>query len=169
MSRAADASVRFTSAPKGLNRLSKISQFPPILLARATGLELRGRVHFAKDSIGDVEHGEDEDFEVFRKVVLKPSKDQPEKPGAILIVRFSFASFAAKTNRFLSLIPIPFIVAQQGFRSKTWMIGQKTGAFQGLYEWDSIEDAQKYWTSFPMKLMKRRAVPETLSHEIKAV
>jgi hypothetical protein len=67
------------------------------------------------------------------------------------------------------LIPIPFIVAQPGFRSKTWMIGQKTGAFQGLYEWDSIEDAEKYWTSFPMKLMKRRAVPETLSHEIKAV
>jgi hypothetical protein len=79
------------------------------------------------------EHGEDEDFEVFRKVVVKPSKDQPEKPGAILIVRFSFASLAAKTNRFLSLIPIPFIVAQQGFRSKTWMMGQKTGAFQGLY------------------------------------
>ncbi|MFX0202903.1 MAG: hypothetical protein ACFFCW_42915, partial [Candidatus Hodarchaeota archaeon] len=108
-------------------------------------------------------------FEVFRKVVLKPSKDQPEKPGAILIVRFSFARFAAKTNRFLSLIPIPFIVAQQGFRSKTWMIGQKTGAFRGLYEWDSIEDAEKYWTSFPMKLMKRRAVPETLNQEIKAV
>jgi hypothetical protein len=116
------------------------------LLARATGLKLRGRVHFPKDSIGDVEHGEDEDFEVFRK-----------------------ARFAAKTNRFLSLIPIPFIVAQQGFRSKTWMMGQKTGAYQGLYEWDSIEDAEKYWTSFPMKLMKRRAVPETLIHEIKAV
>jgi hypothetical protein len=148
--------VRFTSAPRGLNRLSKISQFPPILLARATGLKLRGRVHFPKDSIGDVEHGEDEDFEVFRKVVLKPSKDQA-------------ARFAAKTNRFLSLIPIPFIVAQQGFRSKTWMMGQKTGAYQGLYEWDSIEDAEKYWTSFPMKLMKRRAVPETLIHEIKAV
>jgi hypothetical protein len=49
------------------------------------------------------------------------------------------------------------------------MIGQKTGAFQGLYEWNLSEDAEKYWTSFPMKLMKRRAVPETLSYEIKAV
>ena len=149
--------------------MSKISQFPPILLARATGLILRGRVHFAKDCIGGVEHGENEDFEVFRKVILEPSKNQPEKPGAIFIVLFSFARFAAKTNRFLSLIPIPFIVAQPGFRSKTWMIGQKTGAFQGLYEWDSIEDAENYWTSFPMKLMKRRAVPETLNHETRVV
>ncbi|UCC96744.1 MAG: hypothetical protein JSW66_12970 [Phycisphaerales bacterium] len=149
--------------------MSKISQFPPLLLARAAGLELRGRIHFAKDSIGDVEHGKDEDFEVFRKIILEPSKDQPEKPRALLIVRFRFARFAARTNRLLSLIPIPFIVAQQGFRSKTWMTGQKTGAFQGLYEWDSIEDAQKYWTSFPMKLMKKRAVPGTLNHEITAV
>lgn len=149
--------------------MSKTKQFPLVLLARAAGLILRGRVYFVKDCIGGVEHGEDENFEVFRKVILEPSKNQPEKPRAVFMVLFSFARFAAKTNRFLSLIPIPFIVAQPGFRSKTWMIGQKTGAFQGLYEWDSIEDAEKYWTSFPMKLMKRRAVPETLDHEIRAV
>lgn len=148
--------------------MSKISQFPPLLLARATVLSLWGRVHFIKDCIGGVEHGDDEDFVVFRKVILHPSKDQPAKPGAIFIVRFRFARFAAKTNRLLSLIPIPFIVAQPGFRSKTWMMGQKTGAFRGLYEWDSIEDAEKYWTSFPMKLMKRRAIPETLNYEIRA-
>jgi len=159
----------FTSCPKGLIGMTKNSQLPPILLARATGLRLGGRVHFQKDCIGEVQHGKDEDYEVFRKVILDRSKDQPEKPGAIFIVRFRFARFAAKTNRFLSLIPIPFIVAQQGFRSKTWMMGRKTGAFQGLYEWDSIEDAKKYWSSFPMKLMKRRAVPETLNHEIRAV
>ena len=113
--------------------------------------------------------GKDENYEVFRKVILDPSKDRPERPGAIFIVRFRFARFAARTNRFLSLIPIPFIVAQPGFRSKTWMMSRKTGGFQGLYEWDSIEDAEKYWVSFPMKLMKRRAVLETLKYEIKAV
>ena len=147
----------------------EISQLPPVLLARAVGLGLCGRVHSQRDSVGDIEYGEDEDFEVFRKVILKPSRDQPEKPGAIIIVRFRFARFGAKANRLLSLIPIPFIVAQRGFRSKTWMIGQKTGAFQGSYEWDSIGDAEMYWTSFPMNLMKRRAVPETLIYEIKVV
>ena len=149
--------------------MSKFNQFPPILLARAVGLYVWGRVHFPKDSIGDIEQGVDDNFEVFRKVVLEPSKGQPEKAGAIFIVRFRFARFGKKANRYLSLIPIPFIVAQQGFRSKTWMIGQKTGMFQGFYEWDTIEDARKYWTSFPMKLMKKRAVPETLNRKIKAV
>jgi hypothetical protein len=149
--------------------MSKINQFPPILLAHAIGKYVLGRVHFSKDSIGDIEQGASEDFLIFRKVILVPSKNQPERPGAVFIVRFSFARFGTKTNRYLSLIPIPFIVAQKGFRSKTWMIGQKTGMFQGLYEWDTIEDAKRYWTSFPMKLMKKRAVPETLNREIKAV
>jgi hypothetical protein len=116
-----------------------------------------------------VHRGRDEDYEVFRKVILDPSKDQPERPGAILVVRFRFARFEGKTNRLLSLIPIPFIVAQPGFRSKTWFMGRRTGAFRGLYEWDSIKNAEKYRTSFPMKLMKRRAAPKTLFHEIRAV
>jgi hypothetical protein len=46
------------------------------------------------------------------------------------------------------------------------MIGQKTEAFRGLYEWDSIDDAERYWTSFPMKLMKWRAIPQTLTYEV---
>jgi hypothetical protein len=115
-----------------------------------------------------VQHSKDEDYEVFRKLVLAPSKDQPEKPGAIFVIGFRFTRFGGKTNRLLSLIPIPFIIAQPGFRSKTWLMGRKTGAFRGLYEWDSIKDAEKYWVSFPMKLMKRRAIPETLAHEIRA-
>jgi hypothetical protein len=142
-------------------------QFPPLLLARATLLRLRGRVHFPKDRVGSVEHEESENFLVFRKVVLDPAGDQLEKPGARFTVRFRFARFGVRTNRLLSRIPIPFIVAQPGFRSKTWMMGMETGDFQGLYEWDSIEDAEDYWTSFPMKLMKKRAVPQTLTHEIR--
>jgi hypothetical protein len=147
--------------------MSRIRQLPPILLAHATCLRLQDRVHFVKDCIGDVQHSKDEDYEVFRKVVLAPSKDQPEKPGAILIVRFRFTRFGGKTNRLLSLIPIPFIIAQPGFRAKTWLMSRKTETFRGLYEWDSIGDAEKYLVSFPMKLMRRRAIPETLTHEIR--
>jgi hypothetical protein len=64
------------------------------------------------------------------------------------------------------LIPIPFIIAQPGFRSKTWLTGKDTATFQGLYEWDSVEDAEHYWNSFPLKLMKRRSIPDTLKFEI---
>lgn len=146
--------------------MSKIAQAPPLLLARATRLRLSGRVHFLKDCIGTAYRSEDENFEIFRKVVLDPTEDQPRRPGALFVVRFKFARFGAKTNRLLSTLPIPFIVAQPGFRSKTWMIGQKTEAFRGLYEWDSVDDAERYWTSFPMNLMKWRAIPHTLSYQV---
>jgi hypothetical protein len=144
------------------------TQLPPALLARATGYRLRGRIHFPKDRIGDVLHGRGEDFVAFRKMVLDPTDAQPEQPGAEFIVTFHFAKLSAKANKRLSLIPAPFIAAQPGFRSKTWMLGQETGMFQGVYEWDTVEDAEAYWTSFPLRLMKKRAVPSSVEHEVVA-
>ena len=146
--------------------MSRYSQLPPILLVHALKLRLCGRIHFQKDCIGNIEKGESEDFVIFRKVIVDPAEDQLLKPGAIFKVSFQFARFSSVTNRFLSLIPIPFIVAQSGFRSKIWMLGNKTGTFQGVYEWDTVEDARKYWDSFPLKLMRKRAITETLTHEI---
>lgn len=146
--------------------MSNHNQCPPLLLARALYLCLRGRVHFSKDCIGVVKNEDGESFVVFRKVIVDSLKGLTVKPGAIFRVKFQFTRFSAKTNRILSLIPIPFIVAQPGFRSKTWMSGQKTGAFLGVYEWDSVEDAENYWTSLPLKLMKNRANQETLTYEI---
>ena len=148
--------------------MTDISQIPPLLLARASGLLLSGRIHFPKSRLGETIH-EEEEFKIFRQVILDPTGDQLESPGAIFKVCFHFARFSTNTNRILSLIPIPFIVAQPGFRSKTWLIGQKTGIFQGLYEWDSVEDAENYWNSFPMKLMKKRALPGSLTRSISEI
>lgn len=148
--------------------MTDVSQISPLLLARATGLFLSGRIHFAGNRLGKIVH-EQENFKVFRRVDLDPSGDQPESPGAIFKVCFHFARFSADTNRILSLIPIPFIVAQPGFRSKTWLIGQESGIFQGLYEWDTVKDAKNYWTSFPMNLMKKRAVPSSLTYSISEI
>ena len=148
--------------------MKKYFQFPPLLLIRATKLLFQGRVHFPKDQVGEVVK-EDEEFEIIRKVVVNPDKNQPEKPAAIFRVYFKFARFSPKTNKYLSLIPIPLIVAQPGFRSKTWFTGKDSGAFQGIYEWDTVEDAENYWNSFPLKMMKSRAIPETLKYEIKNI
>lgn len=142
------------------------AQLPPAQLARATAYRLRGRIHFPKDSIGEVYPGSDDDFVVFRKMVLDRGTEQPEKPGAIFTVRFHFARFSFGVNRRLSLLPAPFIAAQPGFRSKAWMLGRETGMFQGLYEWDTVADAEAYWDSFPLRMMKRRAVPGSVTHEI---
>jgi len=109
---------------------------------------------------------EEEEFKIFRQVILDTTRDEYESPGAIFKVCFHFARFSAKTNQTLSLIPIPFILAQPGFRSKTWLLGQETGLFQGFYEWNTVKDSENYWTSFPMKLMKKRAVPDSLTYGI---
>ena len=141
-------------------------QQPPGLLARSTRYRMGGRVHFPKDSIGDIRPGGDEEYVVFREMVLDPTETQPEKPGAISSVRVRFAGFSARANKRLSLIPAPFIAAQPGFRSKAWMFGRDTESFQGGYEWDSVADAEAYWTSFPLSLMKRRAVPGSITYEV---
>lgn len=134
-------------------------------IVRAIYLLIQRRIHFPKDRLGEIVD-EGEEFEIFRHMTLDPGQDQPEKPGAIFKVRFRFASMSPDMNIRTSLIPIPFIVAQPGFRSKMWMLGRENGEFQGIYEWDTVAAAENYWTSFPMKLMKRRAVPDSLAYEI---
>lgn len=145
--------------------MKNLTLLPPVLVVRSAYFWLCGRVHFPKKRLGEVVKG-NESFIIFRRVVLDLRGSQPKKAGAILIVRFKFERFSLKTNRILSVIPIPCILAQPGFRSKTWMLGKATGEFQGLYEWDTVEDAERYRFSFPMKLMKKRAVPESLTYEI---
>jgi len=103
--------------------MTTIYQIPPFLLARASVLLLSGRINFPKNRLGEIIPG-DEDFRIFRQMILAPISDHPEHPGAIFKVCFHFARFSTNINRILSLIPIPFIVAQPGFRSKTWLIGQ---------------------------------------------
>jgi hypothetical protein len=149
-------------------KMANLYQIPPFLLIRASGLLLNGRIHFPKNKLGECVH-EDEEFTIFRQVIVDPAGNQPDSPGAIFKVCFHFARYSANTNRMLSLIPIPFIVAQPGFRSKTWLVGQKTGIFQGFYEWDTVMDAENYWTSFPLNLMKKRAAPSSLTYSISEV
>ncbi len=140
-------------------------QVPPVLLARAAGLWFSGRIHFPKDRIGEIVQ-EEEPFKVFRQMTVDPIGDQRPAPGAIFRVCFQYATFSADMNKRLSLIPIPFIAAQPGFRSKTWLLGQETGITQGLYEWDTVEDAENYWMSFPMQLLKKRSVPASIFYNV---
>jgi hypothetical protein len=149
--------------------MSKNLQRGPLSsILRAISLLLQGRIHFPKDYLGEIV-ADGEEFEVFRQMTLDPGNDQPEKPGAIFKVRFQFASMSPEMNVKTSLIPIPFIVAQPGFRSKMWLLGRETGEFQGIYEWNTVASAEAYRTSFPMTLMKRRAVPDSLSYEIEEI
>ena len=145
--------------------MKKHTQFPPILFAKAIFLSLKGNVHFPKDQKGSTIK-EEEDFLIFRKVVVRHKEKSPVNSYVNLKVFFRFKRFSFRINRILSLIPIPLIIAQPGFRSKTWMTGKDTGTFHGLYEWDNIENAKQYLDSLPLNMMKKRAVPETLNCEV---
>lgn len=144
-----------------------MTQNPIILLSRAFWLLLRGRIQHPRVTATDSLAVEGETFAPFRKICVKPSKKQQASPQAIFQVRFRFKNLSAAANRRLSLIPIPLIVAQPGFRSKTWLLGQVSGDFIGYYEFDSVETAEAYWRSLPLKMMRRRAAEDSLTHQIK--
>lgn len=144
------------------------SPIPPVLLGRALRLWFAKRVIFPRDVIGDVIE-EEEKYTIFRKVIVLDRKHRVQTPGALFKVRFRFKRFSLATNSRLSLMPVPFIISQPGFISKTWLIGRETGCFQGLYEWESLRAAEDYGDSFPLKLMKKRAQPDSLHIRIKAL
>jgi hypothetical protein len=124
---------------------------------------LAGRIQFPRQHIGDVftdEHGQH--FTVFREVVIKPGKDQPEKPGAVFIPHFHVAGMSPRANIRFSLLPMVFITGLPGFRSKRWLLDETTGDFCGYYEWDTVEAAQQYAESFAMRFMTRRSVPTSV-------
>ncbi|MEJ2215744.1 MAG: hypothetical protein P8099_03920 [Gemmatimonadota bacterium] len=138
-------------------------QNPVTLLFRALLLFVRNRVHFrGADGVEIEDRGER--FRGFRRVVV----DAPERPPprATFRVRFAFRNLSPAANRRLSLIPIPFIVAQPGFRSKTWLLGETTGDFMGWYEFDTVEAAQAYRASLPLRMMRRRAAPGSLTYAV---
>jgi hypothetical protein len=46
------------------------------------------------------------------------------------------------------------------------MINRRNGDFQGLYEWNSVEQAEEYVNSFAMNFMTKRSIPGSVSYEI---
>ena len=95
-------------------------QNPIKLILCALGLWLKGRTRFKDNLDGECLEDRGERFTAFRKVVVEPASEQPSRPGATFRVRFRFKNLSARANRLLSLIPIPLIVAQPDFRSKTY-------------------------------------------------
>jgi hypothetical protein len=60
---------------------------PPILIARALLFLLQKRIRYEKGVIGKISSEyEDDEYEIFRNIILDPEKGQHEKPGAIFRV-----------------------------------------------------------------------------------
>jgi hypothetical protein len=98
-------------------------------------------------------------FTVFRHAHRKRKCQTP----AVMVVRFRFAKYSQKTNRRLSLIPIPLIVGFPGFCDKVWMANQEDGYWQGVYQWESESAVESYKRSFVLGVMNRRAAKDTVT------
>ena len=145
----------------------RIRQAAPICLMVAAYRSVRGALCFSKAYLGKrIVTGDGERFAVFRHVHLRKEDADRGDSAAIFVVRFKFAKFSYKTNRILSCIPIPFIAGFPGFRDKLWMVNEENGYWQGVYQWDAARCVEDYKNSFVLSMMTRRAIPETVSHEI---
>lgn len=126
-----------------------------------------GRLRFPSNRVGEnITMPDGRTYAIFRRAVVKQGKNQSQKPSALFQVRFRITSMTPKQNEIFSLLPIPFITGLPGFRSKLWMVDRKTGECQGVYEWDTIEDAQRYADSFAMRFMSGRAAPGSVWYRI---
>lgn len=125
-----------------------------------------GRVDFPEKLIGQKLIMEDgSKFIVFRRLKIIDKADIANN-RAVFKVRFQFEGFKPSTNKRLSMIPIPFLIGMKGFREKYWAFDESSGFFQGIYQWESEEFAEKYPNSFIFKLMTKRSAKGTLSYEI---
>lgn len=100
-------------------------------------------------------------FSIFRYICLKTSKTN--NPGSVFLVSFKFASLSFRANKLTSIIPMLIIAGTPGFNAKIYAVCPNDGYWLGIYQWDSIEHLKKYKTSFVFRMMKKRAVPESLS------
>jgi len=122
-----------------------------------------GRVSLPKQYVGRVLNIDNQDYTIFRRLKVDSKKTETSK--AVFKVNFKFRNLPTDINKYLSMIPVPFLIGLSGFREKYWTISED-GYFQGIYQWASEELANDYPNTFIFKVMAKRAVPGTLSYEV---
>jgi hypothetical protein len=126
---------------------------------------LSGRVHLLNKYVGKILLMDDEKkYQVIRHLKVDP-KQNKEESITVFKVRFKFSGLPLAVNRRLSMFPVPFLMANPGFREKMWTVSED-GYFQGIYQWASKECAEAYPQSFIFKMMTKRSAEGTLSYEV---
>ena len=146
--------------------MSAVRYLPPVCVVVSLLRLLSGLVHYPKDRVGEtltMENGEK--HTMFREMKVTSSRSVPADCMTVLKVRFKFARFSQAVNRRLSLIPIPVIIGMPGFRQKTWTFCEESGYSLGIYQFESMEQAEQYRNSIIMRVLGKRSVPGSTTHE----
>jgi hypothetical protein len=126
-----------------------------------------GSIKFIKSDIGKEFTMEDNvTFKVFRHVIIKSSHKNITDPQAIFKIRFQPKDMTVEENKKFSKIPMLVFMGFHGFRSKYWMVNEETGLCQGIYEWNTLQDAVAYSKSIAVKFMSNRSIQGSVKYEI---
>ena len=103
-------------------------------------------------------------FRVFRHVRIHAR--QSPQPAAAFVVRFCPRNMTVAQNIRFSVLPMLILLGFRGFREKYWCVNDRTGLCQGVYAWQTLEDAQNYSKSIAMRFMFNRSDPESVDFRI---
>jgi hypothetical protein len=103
-------------------------------------------------------------FRVFRHVKIQDRR--LAEPTAVFVVRFCPRNMTVAQNIRFSVFPMLILLGFCGFREKYWCVNDENGLCQGVYAWQTIEDAENYSKSIAMKFMSGRSDPESVNFKI---
>jgi hypothetical protein len=99
-------------------------------------------------------------FQIFRHITVK--NYCLDSNYTVFIVSFKFSHLSHKANKLASIIPMLLITGFPGFIKKVYAANHKNGYWQGMYQWKTMESLEEYKKSFVFKVMKKRAIPESI-------
>jgi len=127
-------------------------KYDPLMIAiRSLALLMTARVNFKSESIGQKIFVNAQEYTIFRHAVLK----NHQQPQGIFCVWFSPKMSPLKT-KILSFFTMIGFIGFPGWISKKWLLN-KAGDFCGIYEFDTVTNAQNYQNSFAMEFSKWRS------------
>ena len=141
--------------------LRRFRELPPVCLSIALSRMLVGRLRLSRQymhSTMGICNGSI--FRVFRNIV-SVSKSATSDP-TLFIVRFRFSKLSHRANKLVSVIPMLLIAGFPGFHQKIYAVNPENGYWAGMYQWGSANHLERYKRSFVFRMMKKRAIPDSL-------
>jgi hypothetical protein len=143
------------------NLSRRLRELPPVCLILALCRLVSGRLRLSGQYLHrTLGTGNGSVFRVFRNLVTFPECTTPDP--VVFIVRFKFSQLSHRANRLASVIPMLLIAGFPGFHHKIYAVNPENGYWTGMYQWVSEKQLERYKRSFVFRMMKRRALPDSL-------
>ena len=150
----------------GMNTIGGNMNTNPIWgFLRTLFLFLSFRIRFLKKDVNRMITMEDgQVFRIFRHVRIRAAN--MNKPEGAFVVRFRPKDMTVQQNIRFSLLTMLIFMGFHGFREKFWCVNDQSGLCQGVYAWQTVEDAENYSKSIAMRVMTSRSDPELVSARV---